>query len=364
MAPIGNILTSHRKKFLVKRSYKDTYIYKNILAQLYPDKKTKTYAFYRRLIDKALLHIGVDDLFNIKLLATAATFLLVMLVIRTNVYMQANEIIEKVNNKSSMLFADDSTQQVDKEALKVRRENERKIFEHLRKRFSLQELKNNQVESVSLIAADLIHNNLATPDEEVSDLARRMHKKLVGYYEVQQIDWFAVLLFTMAAFFLPDAYLYLRSILIKYLIYNEYLQMEVIAIMVGKLEPITVEEILNVMSENSKYFKRYIDEVRYNYFDVKNGHSKAFDSVLEKITNKDLRYLMKTLQQASESDLKITIENLENQRRSNKEFRNIKEQNKLKKKDLLGIMVILVVLVMVCMYMFEPFSHIMGNFSL
>jgi hypothetical protein len=361
---INNPLLSHKKRFIVKRSFKGSYLYKSVIQSLYPRETSKTYKFYSKLLNKAILSIGVDDIFNIKLLFATTAFVLICLIGQSNIYSQSNEIIGRLADRSAMLFATEANQQIDKKAEKQNISNERKMFEFLVGRFSYNELKQNETVAEINIARDLQNNNMGTQDEEVSGLARRMYNKLIAYYQVKEVDWFGIMMLVIMAFFLPDAYLFLRSYLIKYLIYNEYLQLEVTAIMVGKLEPIKVEEILNVMSENSKYFKRYIDEIRYNYFDVKNGHAKAFESVIEKITNKELRYLMKALQQASESDLKMTIENLENQRNSNKEFRNIKEQSKLKKKDLVGILIILVALVAVCVYAFGPFSGIMNDFNL
>lgn len=361
---MGNILTANKKKFLVKRGFKDTYLYKNIILSIYPGENTKTYKYYNDLINKALLKAGVDDIFNIKILCTLGALLMIFLITKSNVYYKTNELIEDMGSKSAMLFAADSGEELSKEETIKKKKEERKLFEYLRERFSEEDVKANEAKAVADIARDMQMSGFNVTDEELGDLARRMQKKLVDYYSLQQTDYVLMLIIGAFAFFVPEIYMYIRSYLIKYLTYNEYLQLEVTAIMVGKLEPIKVEEILNIMSENSKYFKRYIDEIRYNYFDVKNGHGKAFESVIEKISSKELRYLMKALQQAAETDLKITIENLENQRNSNKEFRNIREQNKLKQKDLIGIIIILIALAAVCAYAFAPFQNMMNNFSL
>ncbi len=277
-----------------------------------------------------------------------------------------------MSNKSSLLFASENSKE-DKSAEERRKEKqkkeeqkkkEREIFEKVRISFNIEELKKNEATAASKIATFLHTNNLTTEDEEPEDLARRLYKKLIEYDKVQNFDVVGVIILVVGAFFIPEAFLFIRSFLVKYYIYNEYLQLEVIAIMVGKLEPIKVEEILNVLSDNSKYFKKYIDEIRFNYFDVKNGHGKAFESIIARISHKELRYLMKALQQAAESDLRMTIENLENQRNSNKEFRKIREQNKLKQKELVGILIILFVLAQICIYSFTPFQNIMSDFDL
>lgn len=322
------------------------------------------YDNYSKMLDKAMINIGVDDIFNIKILIAFITLILICLIGQTNIYSQSNEIIESLANRSAMLFATEADQVMDKEVKQERIKTERKIFEFLAGNFSVEELQANESEAEIRMAKVLQENNLVTDDEEVDELARRMYQKLITYYQVKEVDWVSIIMLVMLAFFVPECFLYIRSWLIKHMIYNEYLQLEVTAIMVGKLEPIKVEEILNVMSENSKYFKRYVDEIRNNYFDLQDGHVKAFESVIEKITSKELRYLIKALQQASESDLKMTIENLENQRNSNKEFRNIKEQGRLKKKDLLGILMILIALAAVCLYAFEPFEGIINNFNI
>lgn len=293
--------------------------------------------------------------------------IVVFVISQTNVYQKSIEVAEDISNKSSMLFAadkDSKENKPDPKKIQEVKKNERELFENVRAHVNVDEIRKNEVDGVSEIARYLYVNNLGTKDEEVEDVARRLYKKLVSYEEVKEVDIVGVLIIIVLAFFLPEGFLYIRSHLVKYYIYNEYLQLEVTAIMVGKLDPIKVEEILNVLSDNSKYFKRYIDEIRFNYFDVKEGHGKAFDSIISRITHKELRYLMKSLQQAAESDLKMTIENLENQRKSNKEFRNIREQNKLKQKELIGILVILFVLAQICYYAFTPFLSIMNNFNI
>ena len=332
---------------------------------VYPKENTKTYNYYKKLIDKAVSQIGVDDLFNIKFLVTIVVLSLILLIAKSNVYYQATDVVEDIKDSSVMLYSTDKKDEdANKKEVMEKKKKEREIFYKLKNNFSISELKKNEAGAVNRIAMFLYTNNIKTKDEQVEDIARRMFDKLKKYDDAQNIDYFGILLMVIIAFFTPEGFLYIRSFLVKYFIYNEFLQLEVTAIMVGKLEPIKVEEILNVLSENSKYFKKYIDEIRYNYFDVKNGHSKAFDSVIARISHKELRYLMKSLQQAAESDLKITIENLENQRKSNKEFRNIREQNKLKQKDLLGIMIILGALAAVCVYAFAPFELIMNDFNI
>jgi hypothetical protein len=361
---VSAIINFQRKKYLVKKEIKDTHTYQSIIKYIYPNKDSKTYKYYQDFLNRALVKIGIDDLFNIKILCSVIAFIVVFAVTQSSIFYKTKELASNISNKSSLLFESDPEEQQKAQDIAKKKEIERNIFEYLLERYDYDQLKKNEVEAVTSIAQDIQFSKLELPDENIDDLSRRLYEKLVEYYSIQQIDYFGILLVVILAFFLPDMVLYIRCYLIKFLLYNEYLQLEVIAIMVGKLEPIKVEEILNVMSENSKYFKRHIDEIRYNYFDIKNGHAKAFESVIEKISSKELRYLVKSLQQASESNIKIVVENLENQRKSNKEFRNIIEQNNLKKKDLVGIMVILIVLGAVCMYTFAPFQSITSNFSL
>ena len=302
-------------------------------------------------------------MFNIKFIFVLCTLILILLISKSSQFYQLNEISTDVNNKSAMLF---TTQEEtpNKNDIEAQKKLEKEIFKKLKDRFDIAELQKNEAQGVEKIASYLQVKKLEMKDEPTEELAKRMFQKLKQYNDAQKTDYFAILLLVVFSYFVPEAFLYLRSYLVKYYIYNEYLQLEVTAIMVGKLDPIKVEEILNVLSENSKYFKRYIDEIRYNYFDVKEGHSKAFDSVINRISHKELKYLMKALQQAAESDLKLTIENLENQRKSNKEFRNIREQNKLKQKELIGILIILVVLAAVCSYAFAPFQDVMNSFNI
>lgn len=363
MDVIGNIFT-FKKKTLVKREIKDSYIYQVITKQLYPNEKSSVYIFYQKLLNKAVVHIGVDDLFNIKALMAIVSCVIILLVTRTSMVYQTKELIDSASNKSSLLFATETKVANKAEDEETKRQNERKIFEYLKERYNYEQLKKNEIDAVARISIDIEQSNIKSKDESTEDLARRQYKKLIDYYELQRVDYFLISLMVTFTFFVPEMFLYIRSYLMKFLIYNEYLQLEVTAIMVGKLEPIKVEEILNVMSENSTYFKRYIDEIKFNYFDVKNGHSKAFEAVIQKISSKELKYLLKSLQQAAESDIKITIENLENQRKSNKEYRSIVEQNNLKKKELLAILVILIVLAAVCTYSFGAFQGLINNFSI
>lgn len=361
---IKSSILSVKKKHLVKRSFKETYIYKNVISCLHPREGTKLYEYYRDLIDKAVSHLGVDDLWNIKFICVIVVLMLVIAVTKTNIYYKSQEIAEELNAVPAMLFTSESDQKESKKKEEERKKYERELFYKIKNCFDIKELKKNDAKALSDIAEYIYVNKLNPKDEPAEDVARRIYDKLKKYNEVQQVDVLGIIILGVFAFFAPEGYLYGKRMLVNYLLYNEYLQLEVATIMVGKLEPIKVEEILNVLSENSKYFKRYIDEIRFNYFNVKDGNVEAFNSVISRVKHKELRYLLKALQQGVESDLKLTIENLENQRRSNKEFRNIKEQNKLKQKDLLGISVILLMLLVLCVYIFAPFEKIVSDFSL
>lgn len=353
-----------KKKYIVKKTFKDTSTYKYFLRYFYPAENTKLYEYYKRLIDKAMLQMHVEDLWNIKMLFTIAVVVVTLMITNSNVYYGTVEIINATDNSSALLFAQDKPDEEVQKQLKENQKIEKQIFQEVIEKYDFRNMKANEVSAVSEIAQYIEINKLTLKDVPTEDVARRIYKKISKYYELQNPDYLAVVIIVVFAFFLPEVYLMFKAYMLKFYIYNEYLKLEVTAIMVGKLEPIKVEEIMNVLSDNSKYFKRYIDEIRFNYFNVKDGNARAFDSVIEKVRHKELRYLLKALQQAAESDLKMTIENLENQRKSNKEFRNIKEANKLKKKELVGILVILLVLAAICVYAFAPFEQLMNDFSI
>lgn len=348
----------------MKKTFKDTAIFKYILKYLYPRENTKLYEYYKKLKQKAMLKMQVEDLWNIKMLFALAALFLFLMITKSNVYYSTMEIINQTDNSSSLLFAGDKPNENTQKRIEENQRKEKQIFEEITTKYNFQQSQMNEMSAVNEIAQYIEKNKLTLEDVPTEDVARRIYNKIVKYNSVNQTDYLGLIIIVVFAFFIPDVYLMFKSYMLKFYIYNEYLKLEVTAIMVGKLEPIKVEEILNVLSENSKYFKKYIDEIRYNYFNVKDGNARAFDSVLERVAHKELRYLLKALQQAAEADLKITIENLENQRKSNKEFRNIKEQNKLKKKELVGILLILVVLAAVCGYAFAPFENMMNNFSI
>ncbi|MGE5473750.1 MAG: hypothetical protein ACM3UU_05975 [Ignavibacteriales bacterium] len=353
-----------KKKYIVKKTFKDTWAYKYVLRYLYPNENTKLYEFYKKLKQKAMLNMSVEDLWNIKMLFALSALILVLIISKSNVYYSTMEIIEQTDSSSALLFTGDNPSAEKQKRIEENKRKERQIFEEIKSKYNYQQNNSDEITAVGVISQYMEKNKLTIEDQPTEDVARRIYNKIIKYNTAKEVDYQGLVILVVLSFFLPDAFLMFKSYMLKFYIYNEYLKLEVTAIMVGKLEPIKVEEILNVLSDNSKYFKKYIDEIRYNYFNVKDGNARAFDSVLEKVAHKELRYLLKALQQAAEADLKITIENLENQRKSNKEFRNIKEQNKLKKKELIGILMILIVLAAVCVYAFAPFENMMNNFSI
>jgi len=348
----------------VKKSFLDSIEYKYFLKYLYPKDNTKLYKYYQNLLAKAMVFIKVEDLWNIKLLLAIITIVAVFMISKSNVYYSTMEIINAQDNSSALLFAGNTSQEEVQKTIEENTEKEKQIFEKVKIKYDYKNSDINEVSAVTQIAQYIETNKLTIDDVSTEDLARRIYKKLQNYYAVQETDYFGILLIVTFVFYIPELYLMFKAYMLKFYIYNEYLKLEVTAIMVGKLEPIKVEEILDVLSDNCKYFKRHIDEIRANYFNVKDGNAKAFETVIVKVAHKELRYLLKALQQAAEGDLKMTIENLENQRRSNKEYRNIIEQNKLKKKELIGILIILIILATVCSYAFTPFESLMNSFSI
>lgn len=316
------------------------------------------------MIAKSIINISVEDLWNIKILFVIGAFLIAAMITQSNTHYKLIEVINGTDNSAALLFAGDN---VTEEAARISQENQEKekmIFKKVQEKYYYDGMNDDENVAVGKIAQYMEVNKLSLKDVPTEDTARSIYSKLQKYYALQNTDYSALILLAALAFFIPDVYLMFKAYMLKFFIYNEYLKLEVTTIMVGKLEPIKVEEILNVLSDNSKYFKKYIDEIRFNYFNVKDGNARAFDAVIEKVSHKELRYLLKALQQASESDLKMTIENLENQRKSNKEFRNIMEQNKLKKKELVGILVLLIMLFMICLYVFMPLSSLINEFKI
>ncbi|MGE5329064.1 MAG: hypothetical protein ACM3KR_06135 [Deltaproteobacteria bacterium] len=307
------------------------------------------------------MNLKVEDFWNIKMLFAIGALVLILMITKSNIYYGSKEIINATDNSSALLFTENKSEKEIQKQIEETQKKEKIIFDKV---YELVKLEKDEVTAVNIIMQYIEKNKLEIDNVPSEDTARRIYKKIQKYNAMQETDYFGILIIVVFAFFLPEAYLMFKSYMMKFYIYNEYLKLEVTAIMVGKLEPIKVEEILNVLSDNSKYFKKYIDEVRFNYFNVKDGNARAFDSVLAKVSHKELRYLLKALQQASEADLKMTIENLENQRNSNKEFRNIKEASKLKKKELVGILIILIILAAISAYAFTPFEQLMNDFSI
>lgn len=360
-----------RRQFIVKKGFKESLFYRGILSKFYPKKDSKVYKYTEKIIKSSLVNVDVEVVYNIKFAVCAAAAVLYLLIGCTNISYRSKEILEEAGSRADMIFSgrDAAPGNAASRGANVTVdennavENERYLFDYLTKEMDRFDVNQAKKETVLKII-EAVRKSGIKVKEDPELLALRLYGKLKEFYELRNVDYENLALLALFAFFAPEIFLLIRGRLLKHMAFNEFMFLEVAAVMAGKVEPVKVEEILKILSEHSRLFKRHIDEIRFKYFDVKGGHERAFESVIQKVGNKDFRYLLKTLQQASEFDLKISVQNLENQMASSKEFRKIKEAGKLKKKDVAAILVVLFILGAMCMYVFAPFSKLIEGFNL
>ena len=219
------------------------------------------------------------------------------------------------------------------------------------------------IEVKEMLIEIFLEQELAEPDD-VAYEASEMYDTLMrveAEKKIQPLTVLFILLGAIIGFFIPNAYLEL-SRMIRYQSFdNEIIALEMLTILVGSIEGVTVKEILRILALNSKAFKANFEKALIEY---PIDFEQALINLGDSSKNKDFQALVSTLRQCATSDKYSALQTLQRRRISRKEYRKLMEEKKIETKMYVAFILFLPVLFFLAKLLLSPWQDLMNSSGL
>lgn len=338
----------------------------NLVDSVMPAAEEREYRKNERLISDSGYNISMRVLYFFKL-AIPVILLIVLLsiyFINKSVYIDAI-ITGKSDKAVDMLGSQNVNEsaQTNESARELERAK-KDTYEIVNNLVDSQILRTKDaVEVKNVIIEVLLENELSNPDEVAYD-ANEMYDTMTRVEAEKQVEPTTILFILFASivgFFIPNAYLEL-SRMIRYQSFdNEIIALEMLTILVGSIEGVTVKEILRILSLNSKAFKPNFEKALVEY---PIDFEQALINLGDSSKNKDFQALVSTLRQCATSDKYSALQTLQRRRISRKEYRKLMEEKKIETKMYVAFIMFIPVLFFLAKLLLSPWQDLMSNSGL
>lgn len=208
-----------------------------------------------------------------------------------------------------------------------------------------------------------LKNNLAT-ESDVYYQTEEMYNKMLRVEEAKRINPVTIIFIVLASlggFIAPDIFLTLARMIRYQSFDNEIIALEMLTILVGSIENVTVKEILRILSLNSKAFKKNFEKALLEY---PIDFEQALINLGDSSKNKDFQALISTLRQCATSDKYAALQTLQRRRISRKEYRKLMEEKKIETKMYIGFILLIPVLFFLAKLLLSPWQDLMNSSGL
>lgn len=219
------------------------------------------------------------------------------------------------------------------------------------------------IEVKEMIIEILLDNEMATEDDAASKAAE-LYDTFNRVEEEKKIEPLTMLMIFFASiigFFIPNVYLEVTKMVRYQSFDNEIIALEMLTILVGSIEGVTVKEILRILALNSKAFKKNFEKALIEY---PIDFEQALINLGDSSKNKDFQALISTLRQCATSDKYAALQTLQRRRISRKEYRKLMEEKKIESKMYIAFVLFLPVLFFLAKLLLSPWQDLMSSSGL
>jgi len=314
-------------------------ILKKIIDAAMPKETEKEYRTCERLIGDSGFNIGMRVVYFYKLTIPIVLLILLFSIYLINKNLVIDEIISGGNEKVVDVMGTVSNQN---KAKKTQSEQERAkasrdtylVMEHL---VNTRILKSKDAVSAKLALQEAIVENKVEIEGSVENAVNDFYNKWTQVQEAKEVNFLTILFIFILAifgFWVPDAVMKTSRFLRYQSFDNEVIALEMLTILVGSIENITVKEILKILEKNSKVFKKNFEKALLEY---PIDFEQALINLENSSKNKDFQTLISTLRQCATSDKYAALQTLQRRRISRKEYRKLMEEKKIETKTFVGL---------------------------
>jgi hypothetical protein len=339
---------------------------KNIIDKALPDKTDKEYRKNERLIGDSGLNISMRVLYLFKLAIP-----LVLLIICLSIYlMNRNIYLDAIIEDRFVQTVDvmGTTPSVKNELTSKEKQEKEKAakdtYEVVTKLIDTKMLKNKDSVEARLAIQNVMAEQKIATRENAAYLATEIYNKMMRVENAKKINpitLITILFISMAGFMIPNAVLEILKFIRYRAFDNEVIALEMLTILVGSVENITVKEILKILADNSKIFKKNFEKALLEY---PADFEQALVNLGESSKNKDFQALISTLRQSATSDKYSALQTLQRRRISRKEYRKLTEEKRIEFKMYIGLILLVPVLFFLAKLLLSPWQDLMNTSGL
>lgn len=342
-------------------------IFKKIIDALIPAAEEREYRKNERLISDSGCNISMRVLYFFKLVLPIIILIVLTSIVLINRQTRVNAIITgKLVQNVNMIGADPTSSKStmtnsEKRAL----EKAKKDTYAVMNKFVNSKIVNTKDAVVvkQMLQEAFVNNNISSETDAIYD-ASEMYNTMVAVEAAKRVNPITIIFIFMTAlvgFYLPNVFLVI-SRMIRYQSFdNEVIALEMLTIMVGSIENVTVKEVLRILSLNSKAFKPNFEKALLEY---PIDFEQALINLGDSSKNKDFQALVSTLRQCATSDKYSALQTLQRRRISRKEYRKLMEEKKIETKMYIAFIMLLPVLFFLAKLLLSPWSELMNTSGL
>ncbi len=342
-------------------------IFKKVIDALMPPTEEREYRKNERLISDSGVNISMRVLYLFKIVVPIMLLIILFSILFINRHVRINaiitdQIVETVNVLGTS--AEDSSSQKSSQEKREEEQAKKDTYEVVKNLVDTRWFDTQDVLAVKQAIQEVMLNNQLTTEEDAANDVNDMFNKLKQVEAAKKISPMSiivVLILSLCGYYLPNIYLVI-SRLVRYQSFdNEVIALEMLTIMVGSIESVTVKEILRILSLNSKAFKPNFEKALLEY---PIDFEQALINLGDSSKNKDFQALVSTLRQCATSDKYSALQTLQRRRISRKEYRKLMEEKKIETKMYIAFIMLLPVLFFLAKLLLSPWQDLMQTSGL
>ena len=342
-------------------------IFKKVIDALMPPTEEREYRKNERLISDSGVNISMRVLYLFKIVVPIMLLIILFSILLINRHVRINaiitdQIVETVNVLGTS--AEDSSSQKSSQEKREEEQAKKDTYEVVKNLVDTRWFDTQDVLAVKQAIQEVMLNNQLTTEEDAANDVNDMFNKLKQVEAAKKISPMSiivVLILSLCGYYLPNIYLVI-SRLVRYQSFdNEVIALEMLTIMVGSIESVTVKEILRILSLNSKAFKPNFEKALLEY---PIDFEQALINLGDSSKNKDFQALVSTLRQCATSDKYSALQTLQRRRISRKEYRKLMEEKKIETKMYIAFIMLLPVLFFLAKLLLSPWQDLMQTSGL
>lgn len=341
-------------------------IFKKVVDAIIPPAEDREFRKNERLISDSGYNMSMRSLYFLKLVIPIMLLIVFLSIyfINRQVYVDA-VIIDSLTKNVDVLGSSDvnETEKTNEEKSEIE-QAKRDTYDVINNFVDKQILKSEDAIAIKqAIQEAFLKNNLAT-ESDVYYQTEEMYNKMLRVEEAKQINPVTIIFIVLASlvgFIAPDVFLTLARMVRYQSFDNEIIALEMLTILVGSIENVTVKEILRILSLNSKAFKKNFEKALLEY---PIDFEQALINLGDSSKNKDFQALISTLRQCATSDKYSALQTLQRRRISRKEYRKLMEEKKIETKMYIGFILLIPVLFFLAKLLLSPWQDLMNSSGL